>query len=96
MTSMERFYRLTSSPILTEKGSDDMGRRNAYHFRVPPDAGKVEIRQAVEKVFDVKVQAVNTSTVRGKDRRRGWAKGKRPDWKKAMVVLHPEHSLDLF
>ena len=60
MTSMERFYQLTCRPILTEKGSDDMGKRNAYHFRVPTDAGKVEIRQAVEKVFGVKVAAVNT------------------------------------
>ena len=96
MTSMERFYQLTCRPILTEKGSDDMGKRNAYHFRVPTDAGKVEIRQAVEKVFDVKVAAVNTSTVKGKARRRGFVAGKRADWKKAMVVLQPDQTLDLF
>ena len=54
-----------------------MGKRNAYHFRVPTDAGKVEIRQAVEKVFGVKVAAVNTSTVKGKARRRGYVAGKR-------------------
>ena len=96
MTSMERFYQLTCRPILTEKGSDDMGKRNAYHFRVPTDAGKVEIRQAVEKVFGVKVAAVNTGTVKGKARRRGYVAGKRADWKKAMVVLQSDQTLDLF
>ena len=96
MTSMDRFYELTRRPILTEKGSDDMSSRNAFHFRVPTDANKVEIRQAVEKVFGVRVTAVNTSSVLGKTRRRGWVAGKRPDWKKAMVTLHSEDTLDVF
>ena len=90
MTSMDRFYELTRRPILTEKGSDDMSSRNAFHFRVPTDANKVEIRQAVEKVFSVRVTAVNTSSVMGKTRRRGWVAGKRPDW------LHSEDTLDVF
>ena len=55
MTSMERFYQLTCRPILTEKGSDDMGKRNAYHFRVPTDAG------APRKSFGI-VPGPNTST----------------------------------
>lgn len=96
MTSMDRFYQLTAHPVLTEKGSDDTARRNAYHFRVPSDAGKVEIRQAVEKVFGVKVAAVNTTMVKGKVRRRGWVAGKRPDWKRAMVVLKGDATLDIF
>ena len=96
MTSTSRFYQLTQSPVLTEKGSDDQASRNSYHFRVPVDANKIEIRQAVEKVFSVRVRAVNTIRVSGKSRRRGWVAGQRPDWKKAMVTLHPEDTLDVF
>ncbi len=96
MTSLARFYQLTKSPVLTEKGSDDQASRNAFHFRVPLDANKVEIRQAVEKVFEVRVRSVNTIRVSGKSRRRGWVAGQRPDWKKAMVTLHPEDTLDVF
>lgn len=96
MSSLQRYHELTRRPVLTEKGSDDMSSRNAYHFRVPTDANKVEIRQAVEKVFGVRVQSVNTIKVNGKARRRGWVAGKRPDWKKALVTLHPDDSLDVF
>lgn len=96
MTTLDRFYQLTCRPILTEKGSDDMAKRNAYHFRVPQDANKVEIRQAVEKVFGVRVESVNTRNVTGKTRRRGYVAGARPSWKKAMVVLHAEDTLDVF
>ncbi|HRV80564.1 MAG: 50S ribosomal protein L23 [Planctomycetes bacterium] len=95
-TNMDRYYRLTQHPLLTEKGSDDIHQRNAYHFRVPADAGKVEIRQAVQKVFNVRVNSVNTVHVRGKVRRRGYAVGAKPDWKKAIVTLHPEDALDVF
>ena len=60
MTSIDRLYRVIQEPLLTEKGNDDRMRRNAYHFRVPVAANKVEIRQAVEKLFKVKVLRVNT------------------------------------
>jgi large subunit ribosomal protein L23 len=63
---------------------------------VPLDANKVEIRQAVQKVFSVRVQSVNTIKVGGKARRRGWVAGRRPDWKKALVTLHPDDSLDVY
>jgi large subunit ribosomal protein L23 len=96
MSSLQRFHELTRRPVLTEKGSDDMSSRNAYHFRVPLDANKVEIRQAVQKVFSVRVQSVNTIKVGGKARRRGWVAGRRPDWKKALVTLHPDDSLDVY
>lgn len=95
-SAMDRYYRLTQQPVLTEKGSDDIHTRNAYHFHVPTDAGKVEIRQAVETVFGVRVQSVNTIRVQGKVRRRGYAVGAKPDWKKAIVALHPDDSLDVF
>ena len=96
MTSIESLYRLIRRPVITEKASDDTATRNAYHFRVPVDAGKVEIRQAVERIFEVKVTAVNTLRVRGKARRRGWVSGQRPDWKKAMVTLAEGQTIDVF
>ncbi len=95
MSSIDRMYRLVAKPIVTEKGSNDQADRNAYHFRVPRDANKVEIRQAVEKVFGVKVESVNTLRVSGKSRRRGWVAGRRPDWKKAMVVLEEGSTIDV-
>ena len=95
MSSIDRMYRIVAHPVVTEKGSNDTADRNAYHFRVPVDANKVEIRQAVEKVFDVKVMKVNTTRVRGKERRRGWVRGQKPDWKKAMVVLAEGSTIDV-
>lgn len=95
MSSIDRMYRIASRPIVTEKGSNDTADRNAYHFKVPVDANKVEIRQAIERVFEVKVTAVNTARVRGKERRRGWVRGQKPDWKKAMVVLAEGQTIDV-
>ena len=65
-------------PVITEKATNDQIERNAYTFRVPVDANKVEIRQTVEQLFDVKVCAVNTLRVTGKSRRRGWRAGTAP------------------
>lgn len=96
MTALDRLYRLIEKPHVTEKASDDTARRNAYTFRVPTDANKVEIRQAIERIFEVKVLSVNTLKVRGKARRRGWVAGKRPDWKKAMVTLAEGATIDVF
>ena len=95
MTSIDRFYQIIQKPVITEKGSDDTGTRHAYHFRVPIDANKIEVRQAVETIFEVKVLAVNTLRVRGKSRRRGWVAGVRPDWKKAMVTLREGDTIDV-
>ncbi|QDU68837.1 50S ribosomal protein L23 [Engelhardtia mirabilis] len=95
MTALDRHYRVLRKPVVTEKSSGDMAERNAYHFRVPVDANKVEIRQAVEALFEVKVESVNTLHVRGKTRRRGYVAGKKPDWKKAMVKLADGQSIDV-
>ena len=95
MTSIDRMYRVIQKPHITEKASDGTAVRNAYTFRVPVDANKVEIRQAVEKLFSVQVMCVNTLTVRGKERRRGWNAGQKPDWKKAMVVVSEGQSIDV-
>ena len=95
MTSLDRLYRVIREPVLTEKGTDDTADRNAYHFRVPMDANKVEIRQAVEKLFKVKVLKVNTLRMMGKARRRGWIAGMTPDWKKAMVTLKEGDTIEI-
>lgn len=95
MSSLDRSYQVLRKPHVTEKSSDDMATRNAYHFRVPVDANKVEIRQAVEQIFKVKVVAVNTLRNRPKARRRGWIAGQTPSWKKAMVTLAEGQSIDI-
>ena len=95
MTALDQLYRLIEKPHVTEKASDDTIKRNAYTFRVPTSANKVEIRQAIERIFEVKVLSVNTLKVRGKARRRGWVAGQRPDWKKAMVTLREGYTIEL-
>ena len=95
MTDLDRCYQIIKKPVITEKATDDGGARNAYHFRVPVDANKVEIRHAVEKLFDVKVTGVNTLVVGGKWRRRGYTRGRTPRWKKAMVTLTEGQTIDI-
>jgi large subunit ribosomal protein L23 len=92
---MNELYQVIKRPVVTEKGADDQTRRNAYHFRVPLDANKVTVRQAIEKIFKVRVMRVNTTHVRGKERRRGWVAGQRPDWKKAMVTIAEGQTIEL-
>ena len=95
MSSMDRMYEVIKKPVITEKATNDQLDRNAYQFRVPVNANKIEIRQAVERLFDVKVSAVNTLRVNGKSRRRGWRAGTTADWKKAMVTLAEGHTIEL-
>jgi large subunit ribosomal protein L23 len=95
VSSLDRLYHIIREPRITEKGTDDSADRNAYHFRVPVDANKIEIRQAVEKLFKVKVERVNTLRVGGKVRRRGYTAGQTPDWKKAMVTLRQGDTIEV-
>ena len=76
-------------PVVTEKGMDKKDGENTLCFEVAPEANKTQGRQAVEKLFKVKVAAVRTSNVEGKLRRRGRFAGYRSDWKKAYVRLKP-------
>ena len=69
---------------------------NKYTFRVHDDAHKTQVRQAIEEVFGVRVEGVRTSWVKSKPKRRGWNSGKTRRWKKAVVQLHPEDSIELF
>ena len=73
-------------PIITEKSSTGVAE-GKYTFKVAKKATKVEIANAVEALFDVKVLSVNTITVKGKEKRVGANSGKRPDWKKAIVTI---------
>jgi large subunit ribosomal protein L23 len=82
-------------PLVTEKGSY-LAAENKHAFRVNPAATKTQIKQAVEKTFNVKVVAVNVMNVRGKQRRWGRRTNLRPDWKKAIVTLTPGDKIELF
>jgi large subunit ribosomal protein L23 len=83
-------------PVITEKGTlvNELG--NQVVFRVHPRANKVEIRQAVETLFKVKVVKVRTHRLMGKMRRVGRHAGRRPDWKKAYVTLAEGSRIDFF
>ncbi len=92
--SQNRAYDLIRAPVITEKAT--MGsEHNQVTFRVPLDATKPEIRAAVEKLFEVEVNAVNTIRQRGKVKRFRGRPGKRPDYKKAIVTLAEGHSIDV-
>ena len=82
-------------PIVTEKSTALM-EQGKYTFRVPLAATKIQIRQAVEQIFKVKVQAVNTRRYEGKLKRMGRTQGRRSDWKKAVVTLKPGEAIELF
>jgi ribosomal protein L23 len=82
-------------PIITEKTTALM-EEGKYTFRVPLAATKIEIRQAVEQIFKVKVEAVNTMRYEGKMKRLGRFQGRRSDWKKAIVTLKPGETIEFF
>ena len=82
--------------LITEKGTVLRETRNQYHFEVARDANKIEIKQAVEAIFAVKVSAVRTLQQRGKVKRQGRYAGRRSDWKKAIVTLQPDQKIELF
>ena len=74
------------APVVTEKSSADM-QEGKYTFKVAKKATKVDIKNAVEKLFEVKVLKVNTMTVKGKEKRVGVHQGRTSDWKKAIVTI---------
>ena len=82
-------------PLMTEKSMRQKEEQNTVTFRVRPDANKVEIRAAVEEVFNVKVAGVRTASFEGKMKRMGRHQGRRADWKKAIVTLQAGHKIDL-
>jgi large subunit ribosomal protein L23 len=82
-------------PVVSEK-SYALLAANKYTFRIHPDANKTQVRQAVEEIFGVRVEDVRTVSVRSKPKRRGMTAGRTREWKKAVVQLHPDDSIELF
>jgi large subunit ribosomal protein L23 len=83
------------APVVTEKAYIGV-ETGKYAFRIHPDAHKTQVRQAVEELFDVKVERVNISVVRPKPKRRGMHRGTKPGWKKAIVQLRAGDTIELF
>ena len=84
---MKNVYEVVRRPLITEKSTTLREAQHTLCFEVQKDATKAEIKRAVERLFEVKVAAVRVTNVRGKLKRQGRYQGRRPDWKKAYVVL---------
>lgn len=93
---MATLHRTIVRPVVTEKTSAAYQARGEYVFEVANDATKPAIRQAIEKLFGVKVTEVWTMNVRGKKRSMGRTSGVRPSWKKAIVTLQAGDKIDIF
>ena len=89
-------YQVILRPLVTEKGMHRSTRHNQYAFEVDPAANKDDIRRAVEDLFNVKVERVNTQSRRGKPRKHKFKAGQTKAWKKAIVTLHEENRIDFF
>ncbi len=89
-------YNVIVRPLVTEKGTHQSSTLNAYAFQVNPNANKAQIKQAIEKIYSVKVKEVRTANRKGKPRRYRYKQGTTSRWKKAVVVLHPDHHIDVF
>ncbi len=92
---MNNYRDIIKSPVITEKSSDLAQNHNTIVFRVDPKANKTEIKQAIEKIFNVKVESVNTINVKPKKKRVGRYIGKTQRVKKAIVKLQEGSSIEL-
>ena len=91
---MKNIYEVLQGPLLTEKGTLLKEKDNKVLFKVSKNANKIEIKNAVESIFKVKVDCVTTMNYKGKKKRMGKYEGKRSDWKKAIVTLKEGEKLD--
>jgi len=89
-------YQVIIRPLITEQGMHFANTKGAYNFEVNKRANKTEIKNAVEKIYKVKVRNVRTANRKGKVRRRGRSFGQTSSWKKAFVYLEPDYHIDLF
>lgn len=89
-------YKVIREPHITEKATTQKGRHNHVTLKVDRRANKIEIKRAVEGLLRARVRDVKTINVRGKRRRVGRFVGRRPDWKKAVVVLAPGENVEFF
>ncbi len=93
---MKPLYDIIRKPLITEKANLLKDENQVVAFEVAKNANKIEIKQAVEKAFDVKVKSVNTIQLRGKVKRVGYNFGQRNNWKKAYVTLEEGHNIDFY
>ena len=89
-------YDVIKRPVITEKTNIQKEEANQVTFEVDRKANRVEIKRAVEQIFNVRVAGVRTAQVKGKTTQRGRILGKRKDWKKAIVTLLPGERIDFF
>lgn len=89
-------FNIIVRPLVTEQGMHFANIKGAYSFEVNKKANKTQIKNAVEKIYNVKVQKVRTANHKGKSRRRGRSFGATSSWKKAVVFLKPDFHIDLF
>src|SRR5947207_12732515 len=89
-------YQVILQPLITEKGTHQFTRHNAYPFQVNQWATKEQIKAAVEELFNVRVRKVRTQMRLGKKRRYKFRVGRLPNWKKAIVTLHEEDKIEFF
>ena len=89
-------YKIVKKPLVTEKGTVMLSDGNRVTFKVHLNANKIEIREAVQKIFSVTVLQVNTQVVRGKRKRFGKSMGQSKTWKKAMVKLKEGDKIEIF
>ncbi|HLJ98005.1 MAG TPA: 50S ribosomal protein L23 [Gemmataceae bacterium] len=89
-------HQVILQPLVTEKGTHQFTRHNAYPFQVNPWANKQQIKAAVEELFNVRVEKVRTQTRLGKKRRYRFRVGRLPNWKKAIVTLHQDDRIEFF
>ncbi len=90
----ERLSKILVGPVVSEKSTRAADLSNQYVFKGLRDASKPEVRKAVEKMFDVKVTAVQLLNVKGKTKRFGQTTGRRSDWKKAYITLAEGSEID--
>ena len=89
-------YQVILRPLVTEKGTFLSERYNAYTFEVHPQANKLDVRNAVQHIWKVRVEKVRTQNRAGKTRRHKSGLGRTKAWKKAVVKLHPEDQIAFF
>ena len=92
--NQERIFKVLLGPHVSEKATVLADGKNQFVFKVETTATKLEIKKAVEQLFNVKVKAVSTLNVKGKTKRTVRGLGKRSDWKKAYVSLQPGQDID--
>ena len=93
---MMDFYQVIKRPLITEKATKQKEQANQLAFEVDRHANKILVRNAIEKIFKVKVLSVTILNVKGKKRVVGRNIGKKPDWKKAIVRLAPGENIEFF